>query len=158
MNRILSTACAAFAALSMSLPAQAETLRIATWNLGWHIASEELPAWITQCNKFYAKNPITKTWDLVTEGTHGAKRGWEVTESRATLEGVDLSVMPPCSVYQVADHKGIAVTANAYIKRNRQLSQILTRDVRPDVIAFQEVSGTKALIEALGAAASDYSQ
>ena len=156
MNRIHATVYAAFAALSMILPAQAETLRIATWNLGWHIAREEVPAWITQCNKFYAKNPITKTWDLVAEGTPGAKRGWEVTEPRATLEAVDLSVMPPCSVYQVADHKGIAVTPNAYIKRNQQLSQILTRDVRPDVIAFQEVSGTKAVIEALGVAASDY--
>lgn len=158
MNRIHATACAAFAAVAMSLstPTQAETLRIATWNLGWHVASGEVPAWIAQCNKFYAKNPATKVWDLAAEGAPGAKRGWEVTESRATLEGVDLSVMPPCSVYQTVSHKGIAVTPGAYAKRGQQLSQILSRDVRPDVIAFQEVSGAQAVIEALGAAASDY--
>lgn len=158
MNHIRATAFAAFAALTATtaIPTQAETLRIATWNLGWHVASNEVPAWIAQCNKFYAKNPATKVWDLAAEGASGAKRGWEVTESRATLEGVDLSVMPPCSVYQTVSHKGIAVTPGAYAKRSQHLSQILSRDVRPDVIAFQEVSGTQAVVEALGASASAY--
>ncbi|WP_406622830.1 endonuclease/exonuclease/phosphatase family protein [Acidovorax sp. SDU_ACID1] len=158
MNRIHATTCAAFVILStfLSVPASAETLRIATWNLGWHVASDEVPAWIAQCDKSYVKNRATKVWDLAAEGTPGAKRGWEITESRATLEGVDLSVMPPCSVYQTANRKGIAITPGAYAKRGQQLSQLLTREVRPDVIAFQEVSGTKAVVEALGAAASDY--
>ncbi|EER62152.1 Endonuclease/exonuclease/phosphatase [Acidovorax delafieldii 2AN] len=158
MHRTHVTACAAFAAVAVSLstPAQAETLRIATWNLGWHVASDEVPAWIAQCNKFYIKNPATKAWDLAAEGATSAKRGWEITESRATLEGVNLSIMPPCSVYQTSGHKGIAVTPSAYAKRGQQLSQVLARDVQPDVIAFQEVSGTKAAVEALGAAAGDY--
>ncbi|GAB4088302.1 hypothetical protein GCM10028785_09710 [Hydrogenophaga soli] len=115
-----------------------------------------MPAWITQCEKFYVKNRATKVWDLTQEGAPNAKRGWEITESRATLEGVDLAIMPPCSVYQTANHKGIAITPGAYARRVQQLSQVLTRDVQPDVIAFQEVSGTQAVVEALGGAAADY--
>lgn len=143
-------------ALGVAGAAQAENLRIATWNLGWHVASSEVQAWAAQCGKHYVKNPATQVWALASPDAPGAKRGWDITESRATLEGVDLSVMPPCNVYQTAQHQGIAVTPNAHARRNQQLSQILARDVRADVIAFQEVSGTQAVIEALGPAASDF--
>ncbi|TYK74120.1 hypothetical protein FSY45_19965 [Comamonas sp. Z1] len=119
------------AVYAIAAAAHAQPVRIATWNLGWHVASTELPAWIAQCNKLYLKNKTSKVWDLVPEGTTGAKRGWEVTESRATLEGVDLSMMPPCAVYQ-ANFKGVAVTANAYAKRDQQIAQLLERDVRPE--------------------------
>lgn len=136
--------------------ADSPPLRIATWNLGWHIASEEVPAWIARCDRFFVRNPDTKVWMAAQEGDAGARRGWEITESRATVEGVDLAVMPPCNVYRTAGFKGVAVTPAAYAHRTRQIQQLLSRDVRADVIAFQEVSGTRAVIEALGAQASDF--
>lgn len=153
--KIAFAAIATFTWLSPSF-ASSEPLRIATWNLGWHIARDEVPAWIAQCERRYVRNAATKIWELAAGTAVGAKRGWDITESRATLEGVDLSVMPPCNVYRTPNFKGIAVTQAAYIKRIQQIGQVLTRDVRPDVIAFQEVSGTKAVTEALGAAAGDY--
>jgi endonuclease/exonuclease/phosphatase family metal-dependent hydrolase len=50
----------------------------------------------------------------------------------------------------------VEVTPNAYAKRAAQLARLLSSAVRPDVIAFQEVSGTLAVTEALGSAAPDY--
>lgn len=64
--------------------------------------------------------------------------------------------MPPCAVYLTPGFDGIEVTHTAYAKRAAQLSRILSTDVRPDVIAFQEVSGVAAVRESLGAAAADY--
>lgn len=139
-----------------SLPVQAQTLRIATWNLGWHVSKAELPGWIAQCSKTFAKNSASGTWQVVEAGTSGATQGWSVPGSRNSLEGVDLSMQPPCGVYQDRLHKGIAVTVPAYAKRDEQIASLLASDVRPDVIAFQEVSGTAAVREALGAAAADY--
>ena len=42
--------------LGAPLLANADVLRIATWNLGWHISQQELSPWITQCSKTYAKD------------------------------------------------------------------------------------------------------
>jgi len=64
--------------------------------------------------------------------------------------------MPPCAVYLTPEFKGIAVTSTAYSKRSAQLARILSDEVRPDVIAFQEVSGTAAVREALGPSSPDY--
>lgn len=136
--------------------AHAETLRVATWNLGWHVSQAELSPWLSQCSKTYAKDTQTRVWRLVPAGAPQARRGWDVTEGRATLEGVDLSIMPPCAVYLTPGFDGIEVTQTAYAKRGAQLSRMLSSDVRPDVIAFQEVSGVAAVREALGAAAADY--
>lgn len=136
--------------------AHAETLRVATWNLGWHVSQAELSPWLSQCSKTYVKDTQTKVWKLAPAGAPRAKRGWDVTESRAKLEGIDLSIMPPCAVYLTPGFDGIEVTQTAYAKRGAQLSRILSADVRPDVIAFQEVSGVTAVREALGAAAGDY--
>ena len=88
--------------------------------------------------------------------TAGAKQGWDISEPRVTLEGVDLSVMPPCAVYTTVARKGIEVTKASYSKRLTQIGRVLSSDVRPDVIAFQEVSGAQAVREALGPASVDY--
>lgn len=143
------------ALLSPPMGVNADVLRIATWNLGWHVSLQELSPWIAQCSKNYAKD-AQGVWRLTPAGTADAKRGWEITESRVTLEGVDLSVMPPCAVYKTVAGQGIEVTTASYAKRLTQLARVLTSDVRPDVIAFQEVSGTQAVREALGSASSDY--
>lgn len=158
MKGICFTALASIvlSAWSQTSMDNSKVLRFATWNLGWHIASDEVPAWIAQCNRFYVRNPTTKVWELKAEGVSGARRGWNIAESRATLEGVDLSVMPPCNVYRAPNFRGIAVTQAAYSRRTQQIARVMQRDVRPDVIAFQEVSGTKSVTEALGATAGDY--
>ena len=137
--------------------AQSAPLRIASWNLGWHVSMAELPAWIGQCARSFKKNTATGHWDVVADGTAGSTVGWFVKESRATLEGVDLSRMPPCGVYQDASFKGIAVTPSSYANRMRQISGVLQGAVKPDLIAFQEVSGEASVREALGPAAAQYS-
>lgn len=48
------------------------------------------------------------------------------------------------------------MTPKAMATRSRQISDIIAKSVQPDVIAFQEVSGTQAVIEALGEHASQY--
>lgn len=141
--------------LGAPLLANADVLRIATWNLGWHISQQELSPWITQCSKTYAKD-TQGVWRLAPAGTPGAKQGWDISEPRVTLEGVDLSVMPPCAVYTTVARKGIEVTKASYSKRLTQIGRVLSSDVRPDVIAFQEVSGAQAVREALGPASVDY--
>jgi len=143
------------ASIATCTSAVGETLRLATWNLGWHVTHAELTPWISQCSKAYAKD-ADGTWKLVPSGTPESKRGWEIKESRAKLEGVDLSVMPPCAVYTTPTREGILVTPNAYTARSTQIGRLLTDDIKPDVIAFQEVSGSDAIREALGAASADY--
>ncbi|OYU32371.1 MAG: hypothetical protein CFE39_03845 [Comamonadaceae bacterium PBBC2] len=59
-------------------------------------------------------------------------------------------------VYQDNRFQGIAVTHKAMATRSRQISEIIANSVQPDVIAFQEVSGTQAVIEALGEYAGKY--
>lgn len=136
--------------------ASATTLRIATWNLGWHVSQAELAPWIAQCGKSYSKNSQTDVWEVVPAQTPGARVGWDIVESRPALEGVDLAVMPPCGVYRSPARTGIAVMPASYAKRNEQIAKVLREDVRADVIAFQEVSGERAVREALGSAANDY--
>lgn len=134
----------------------AANLRVATWNLGWHISLAELGPWIAQCSKTYAKNAQSGIWEVAQPQTTGARSGWAIDESRPVLEGVDLAVMPPCGVYRSPSRAGIAVTPGAWAKRNEQIAKVLHDDVKADVIALQEVSGVAAVREALGAAAADY--
>ncbi|MDM4766223.1 endonuclease/exonuclease/phosphatase family protein [Pelomonas sp. SE-A7] len=144
------------AATASSSTASAQPLRVASWNLGWHVSTAELPAWIAQCSKPYAKSAADGVWRVAPEGAAGATVGWFIKESRSQLEGLDLSRMPPCGVYEGPDRSKLAVTPAAWAERNQRIAQILDKDVRADVIAFQEVSGTAAVREALGAAAERY--
>ncbi|GLZ86701.1 hypothetical protein Pres01_27520 [Metapseudomonas resinovorans] len=141
--------------LFASFFASADNIRIATWNLGWHVSQKEVPPWITLCSKTYAKDD-QGIWRIAPIGTPMSKRGWDITESRAKLEGVDLSIMPPCSVYTTPAHQGIEVTTSAYTMRLKKISQLITKDIKPDVIAFQEVSGKQSVREALGDASAEY--
>ena len=49
----------------LATPASAATLRVATWNLGWHVSQAELGPWIAQCGKSYAKDAASGTWKVV---------------------------------------------------------------------------------------------
>lgn len=155
LNRCaLTVALAALA--TVATPAVGATLRVATWNLGWHVSQAETAPWIAQCGKHFAKNADTGIWEVASAQTAGASIGWQVDDRRPTLQGVDLAVMPPCGVYRDPSRVGIAVTPGAWAKRNEQIAQVLHDRVKPDVIAFQEVSGVAAVREALGPAGTDY--
>jgi endonuclease/exonuclease/phosphatase family metal-dependent hydrolase len=144
------------AAALLAGPAAAATLRVATWNLGWHVSQAETGPWIAQCSKHFAKNSATGIWELASPQSAGASIGWQVDDRRPTLQGVDLAVMPPCGVYRDPSRVGIAVTPGAWAKRNEQIARVLQDQVQADVIAFQEVSGVAAVREALGPAAAGY--
>ncbi len=136
--------------------APAEPLRIASWNLGWHVSLAEQPNWAAKCGLSYARDEADGIWKPVPAGTPGATIGWDVRESRAQLQGVDLSVMPPCGVYQGANREGLVASTGALAARNARIARLLADAVKPDVMAFQEVSGTAAVREALGPLASQY--
>ncbi len=145
----------AAAIVCLPLITTAQTVRIASWNMGWHVSAAEVPNWIERCSSSFVENKSTGRWDLAADGATGSTVGWLVKGDRVTLEGVDLVKMPPCGVYQ-ANGQGVAITREAYAHRGRQLSQYLKDKIRPDVIAFQEVSGTTAVREALGSQADQY--
>ncbi len=141
--------------LHAAAPAPAP-LRIASWNLGWHIALAEHAAWAAQCDKSYARDDSDGVWKPVPAGSPGALSGWQVAEPRARLQGVDLALMPPCGIYQTEQRERLAASAEGLRDRNRRIAALLAEVVRADVIAFQEVSGTAAVREALGAQSDDF--
>ncbi len=150
---------AALLAGPVAAPVAAQTatggsLRLASWNLGWHISTEELPRWIAACSQRFARNQSSGIWEISSAET--ALVGWQVAERRAKLQGVDLSRMPPCGVYLDARRQGVAVTAAAWAKRNAQIQAFIASRLNADVIAFQEVSGVAAVRQALGALADQY--
>lgn len=150
----LSLLASLLAMLASAPVAAAEgNLRVASWNLGWHISQAEVPSWIAQCNKSYEKDRSDGIWKPTETG---GTVGWLIKEGRAKLKGVNLSVMPPCGVYQDIGFQKLAVTSKAMATRSRQISEVIAKSVQPDVIAFQEVSGTQSVIEALGEYASQY--
>lgn len=136
--------------------AAAQQVRVASWNLGWHVSQAEAPIWIARCGRSFVKDVGDGVWKPVPAGTQGATVGWYIKESRAKLEGVDLSTMPPCGVYQTPARVNVAVTPASLAQRSRQLASFIRSNVNPDVIAFQEVSGTAAVNEALEPIASEF--
>jgi endonuclease/exonuclease/phosphatase family metal-dependent hydrolase len=131
-------------------------LNFASWNLGWHVSAAEVPNWITQCSKSYVKDATDGNWKPAAADNKSATVGWYIKESRAKVEGVDLAVMPPCGVYEAGNREKIPVTPASLAKRSLQIATIIEQSVKPDVMAFQEVSGVAAVKEALGKKASQY--
>lgn len=149
MIKKISLALAAFVLAGTAFAGQ--PLRVASWNLGWHISQAELPNWLGLCGKTYQKDATDGIWKPAETGTVG----WKIDEPRAKLAGIDLSVVPPCGVYE-AERQKIVVTPASWANRNTAIANIIAKSVMPDVIAFQEVSGTQAVAEALGEYASQY--
>jgi hypothetical protein len=152
-----ATSTLLFFGLMAVLPAAlAQTIKVASWNLGWHVSSAELPSWIATCNKLYSRQSNGQ-WVEASSQDSNAVTGWEITESRAKIESLDMKKMPPCGVYRANGLKGnLPVSAKAYAKRNQQLAELLRDHVSADLIAFQEVSGAQAVREALGEQSSEY--
>jgi exonuclease III len=157
LYRLLFATCfGIMASLFFSQAQAASPLRIASWNLGWHVSQAALPAWIDFCNRTFERDS-QGVWRVSTVGnSSNAKRGWDITENRARFEGADMASMPPCGVYRGKRNEPVAVTAAAYVKRNDQLARFFSNQIKADVIALQEVSGISAAREALGAQAEEY--
>lgn len=124
---------------------QAAELRVATWNLGWHLSSSEATDWIGRCDALFAKDATTGKFRPAATGTPGWKLRW----GRDAAIEWDISARPPCDVFKTGSFETVAVSEAAYRKRAIQIRTILEKSVRADVIAFQEVSGEAAIREVL---------
>ena len=151
-HRSLKTAFVAAVLAACLGSASASALRVATWNLGWHMDGALAKTWIEACGQPFAQSPTDQRWRPSTDGT---RSGWELRWGRNAPIEWDLSKLPPCDVYQV-NFKIVPVTQEAYATRQRQVREILSREVNADVLAFQEVSGRQAVAEVLPEAGANH--
>jgi len=133
----------------------AAELKLASWNLGWHLSQTEAKNWIAGCEAHYELDQ-TSTWKK--SKNKQAKSGWEM-DWRPRDANIkfpwSIETLPPCNVYEGDDRKVIPVTVSAFKKRTEALAKTIAR-ISPDVIAFQEVSGEAAIKEVLGKSAGNY--
>jgi hypothetical protein len=141
MKRVIAIALAA--GLTPTVVA-ARDLRVATWNLGWHLSQAEAQVWIDRCGTPFAFNEAASRWEPAASGTPG----WQLRWARDAPILWDLSLLPPCDVFQ-ANFRIVPATPEAYRRRSGQIGTVLGQRVDPDVIAFQEVSGEQAVREIL---------
>jgi endonuclease/exonuclease/phosphatase family metal-dependent hydrolase len=130
----------------------APTLRVATWNLGWHMDRALARQWIDTCARTFKKDPGDGLWRLDDAGT---MTGWQLRWGRHAPIVWDLARLPPCDVYQ-AHRRIVPVTPAAYDKRVTQIERRLSSAVRADVLALQEVSSEAAVREVLPGGGADY--
>jgi hypothetical protein len=120
-------------------------LRVATWNLGWHMDRELAARWMRACGQPFALSPQDQRWRPASDGT---KTGWELRWGRDAPIEWNIADLPPCDVYQ-AGGRIVPVTPESYAVRQRQLREVLALEVEPDVVALQEVSGRQSVREVL---------
>jgi endonuclease/exonuclease/phosphatase family metal-dependent hydrolase len=141
------------ATLLTALAAQAAPLKVATWNLGWHLDAEEAKTWIAECGKPFALQG--EIWKPVAAPGEGTKPGWQLPWGRNAPVEWDIGKLPPCDIYQ-AQRQGepqrtvVPVTEAQWAQRVARAGTLIRDRLQPDVIAFQEVSGEKAIRELLG--------
>ncbi|WP_374660845.1 endonuclease/exonuclease/phosphatase family protein [Inhella sp.] len=131
--------------------ALAQPLRVASWNLGWHLDRELAKTWMAACSQpFVLKN---ERW--VPGAGEGARAGWQLPWGRNAPVEWDIGSLPPCDVYQAAGSDGqraaLPVGETLDRERRERMAALLREQLRPDVVAFQEVSGAQAVRELLGA-------
>lgn len=153
MNRLRISTFLLLAALSGQ--SQAADLKLASWNLGWHLSQAEAKAWIAACDQTYELDQ-NKAWikSKKADATSGWEMDWRPRDADIKLPW-DIEAIPPCTIYQDENRKVIPVTMAAIKQRNREVAKVI-HDISPDVIAFQEVSGTAAIQDALGRSANHY--
>lgn len=147
-KRLLIAALAA----GLALPALATDLRLATWNLGWHMDMALARNWMAQCGRPFAPSAKDQRWAPAAEGP---STGWQLQWGREAPIDWDIGTLPPCNVYQVRGQI-LPVTEPMYAQRQRQIAEVLGRQVDADVIAFQEVSGRQSVLEVLPGGGADY--
>lgn len=69
-------------------------LKIASWNLGWHLSGADAQTWAMKCSAPFAQDS-TSLWRPAASGTHRASSGRDV--------------LPPCNVYS-ANFKTVPIT------------------------------------------------
>lgn len=147
--KILISACAILLFWTSGLFAREVT--IATWNLGWHMDIESAKAWIAECNRTYIEDATTPgKW--IRSTAPEAQQAWDIDVFK--IEGWDTGRFPVCNVYFAGD--AVRVTEASYRKRQKQISEFISKSVPAEVIAFQEVSGVQAVREVLPNAGQDY--
>jgi len=134
-----------------AVAAEAQELKVATWNLGWHLSRAEAQQWIAECGAPFSLNSTTKLWEPAQSG----KPGWELKWGRNAPIAWDIGQLPPCDVYQ-AGWNIVPVTEKAYEKRLQQIATVISGSLQPDIIAFQEVSGEQAVRDVLPNNGADY--
>lgn len=127
--------------------AQAAPLTVATWNLGWHLDSGRAKAWIDACNRPFALQG--DVWKPVAQAGPGSLTGWQLPWGRNAPVAWDITMLPPCGVFQ-ADRQTVPVTEASYAQRAARIGTLVRDRLQADVIAFQEVTGPQALRELLG--------
>jgi endonuclease/exonuclease/phosphatase family metal-dependent hydrolase len=133
----------------------AADLKLASWNLGWHLSQAEAKSWIVACDAHYELDQ-NKVWkkSFSKQASSGWKMDWRPKDADIKLPW-DIEVIPPCNVYQDDNRKVIPVTLSAIRQRTQGLSKVI-QNIAPDVIAFQEVSGEASIKEVLGKSANQY--
>jgi endonuclease/exonuclease/phosphatase family metal-dependent hydrolase len=143
---------AAIILLASTAALDARELKVATWNMGWHLSRSEAATWIGKCGAPFKLNRQTGLWEPAQSGT----QGWELTWGRDAPIDWDISTWPPCDVYKNPAFKIVPVTETAYGKRLDQLAAFVASKVQADIIAFQEVSGEQAVRDLLPSGGADY--
>ncbi len=141
--RILTSAL--FLVFCLFGSASAREITIATWNLGWHVDKATAATWISRCDGLFEKDPATGVWKSSSSG--GGIPGWQVN-FREEVEW-DWAMLPVCNVFQDRSFKTVPATIVAYDRRLQQLRDFFESSLRADIYAFQEVSGEKAVRDAL---------
>lgn len=127
--------------------AQAAPLKVATWNLGWHLDQELAAHWRAACSApFKLEEGRWKPTDMAGADTLS---GWQLPWGRNAPVQWDIGALPPCDIYQ-HNRKPVAVTAEQDALRRERLRTVLAQQLNADVIAFQEVSGAVAVRDLLG--------
>jgi endonuclease/exonuclease/phosphatase family metal-dependent hydrolase len=127
--------------------AQADSLEVSTWNLGWHLDSAQAKAWIAACSRPFALQG--ETWQPVAQPGPGTLAGWQLPWGRNAPVAWDITAMPPCGVFQ-SDRQTLPADEASYAQRAARIGTLVRDRMRADVIAFQEVSGAQAVRELLG--------
>lgn len=133
---------------ALSSWAQAQPVKVATWNLGWHLDKELAAQWRASCSAPFELNPQTGRWQAAERGTAETKKGWELPWGRNAPIEWNIGKLPPCNVWEV-QRQAVPVELAADTQRRERLQSVLSQ-VSADVWAFQEVSGTAAVQQLLG--------
>ncbi|MFO1252780.1 MAG: endonuclease/exonuclease/phosphatase family protein [Inhella sp.] len=147
MRTLISTLL--LAAAAQTPWAQAAPLKVATWNLGWHLDRELAAQWRTACAAPFKLEG--GRWKPAAAAGADTQPGWKLPWGRNAPIDWDIGALPPCDTYQ-HNRQAVAVTPEQDEQRRERLRTVLAEKLDADVIAFQEVSGAAAVRELVGEA------
>lgn len=149
----MKTLLTALALSAAATTASAAPLKVASWNLGWHLDSELAKTWMAACSRPFALQE--GLWRPVPQAVEGSQPGWSLPWGRNAPLDWDIGALPPCDIYQAqrpgeTQRSVVPVTEAQWAQRVARIGTVVRDRIQPDVIAFQEVSGAKAIRELLG--------